>query len=64
MCFLFISGLGPVNYLSVTDMPIVSCVPLVTGMGVCSRDTLFLLAADRQSTTVSCLQVSLDLSDM
>ena len=52
------------NYLSVTDMPIVSCVPLVTGMGVCSRDTLFLLAADRQSTTVSCLQVSLDLSDM
>ncbi len=44
--------------VSVSDVPIVSCVPLVTGVGVCSGSTLFSLAADKQSVTVSCSQVN------
>ena len=39
--------------VTVSDVPVVSCVPLVMGVGVCSGGTLYSLAADKESVTVS-----------
>lgn len=55
---VFPPGLGPVSRVSVSNVSIVSCVPLVTSVGVCSGGTLFSLAADKQTLTVSCSQVN------
>ena len=47
------TGSGPVSSVTVSDVPVVSCVPLVMGVGVCSGETLYSLAADKESVTVS-----------
>ena len=43
--------------VSVSSDPVVACVPLVIGVCVCSGDTLFQVATDKQSVTVSSLTV-------
>lgn len=46
-------GSGPVSCVRVSEVPVVTCVPLMIGVGLCSGGTLFLLGADRQSVSVS-----------
>ena len=48
------------RHMSVSGEPVVACVPLMIGVGVCSGGTLYQVSTDKQSVTVSyigCMRV-------